>query len=287
MNRMGTTGGGRMSRVGAAMLAVGLAASASAVGCGPAARLSAADVVAKNVAARGGLEAWRRIETMVWTGRVESAHAPMPSMPFRLEQKRPNRSRLEISTVGHTSVRVFNGRHGWKLRPARGRPAVLPYEPQELKFAQAGHGIDGPLLDYAAKGTSVTLEGVDEIGGRQAYRLSVSLGTGGSERVWVDTETYLELRYDRMAEGQDGSQRRVSVTYGDYRTVDGVKVAFLIATGGEPGTTPDRMLIDSVALNAPLDDSTFDDPAAARSRNRARSSFASRAPAAAVRDAHP
>ncbi|HEX9031739.1 MAG TPA: hypothetical protein VF834_07810 [Streptosporangiaceae bacterium] len=266
-----------MNRVLAGMIAVGLVAATATARPTSAAEPSAVEIVAKNVAARGGLDAWRKVETMVWIGHVESAHAPAPSMAFELEQKRPNKTRLQLRALGEKSMRVFDGAHGWKLRPARGRPGAQPYTPQELKSAQAGHGIDGPLIDFAAKGNSVTLESVDEIGGRKAYHLKVRLAKGGNEDVWVDTETYLDVRYDRMAEGPGGGQRRVSAEYGDYRSVDGLLIPFLIRTGGGPGATPDRMQLETVVLNAPLDDSTFEDPTAARPRQRARPLVAPRA----------
>lgn len=268
-----------MNRVVAATIAVGLVAVLLTKGPVSAAELSATEIVAKNVAARGGLDAWRKVETMVWIGHIESAHAPMPGMQFKLEQKRPNKTRLQINVRGDKSVRVFDGVHGWKLRPSRGRPEAQPYTPQELKFAQAGHGIDGPLIDYAAKGNSLKLEGVDDIGGRKAYHLSVRQATGDNEDVWVDTETYLDIRYDRMADGPVGAPRRVSATYGDYRTVEGLQIPFLIGTGGGPGMTPDKMQIERVVLNAPLDDSTFGNPAALHPRNRMRPTVAPQAPA--------
>src|SRR5437899_8052329 len=157
-----------MKPVAAATIAVGLVAVALAAGCAAAAKLAAAEIVAKNVAARGGLDAWRKVETMVWIGHIESAHAPLPSMQFKLEQKRPNKTRLQINALGDKSVRVFDGVQGWKLRSARGRPEVQPYLPQELKFAQAGDGIDGPLFGYAAKANAGTLGGADELGGGRA-----------------------------------------------------------------------------------------------------------------------
>ena len=257
-----------MNRMAAARIAVWLTAVPLLAGCASGKKLSAAEIVAKNVAARGGLDAWRQVETMVWIGRIESAHAPSPVMQFRLEQKRPNKTRLEITALNEKSLRVFDGVQGWKLRPTRGRPEVQPYTPQESKYARAGHGIDGPLIDCAAKGSEVTLEGIDEIGNEhKAYHLSVR-AKGGNEEVWVDTGTYLDLRYDRMAEGAAGGSRRVSVTYGDYRTVGGLEMPFLIETGGGTGTTTDKMLIETVTLNAPLDDSTFGNPAVPHPRDR-------------------
>jgi hypothetical protein len=284
--RSGSQGRGvPAGRVVAAAIAIGLAASAGAQllpARAPAVGLSADEIVAKNVAARGGLEAWRKVETMVWLGHIESSHAPMPSMPFKLEQKRPNRTRLEIHVLGDKSLRVFDGVRGWKVRPTHGAPEVQPYASQELKFARDAHGIDGPLIDHAAKGSSVTLAGVDELGGRKAYHLRIRLARGGDEDVWVDTETYLDVRYDRMAEGTAGAPRRVSATYGDYRAVEGLKIPFLITTGGGKDTTPDRMQIETVVLNAPLDDTTFRNPVAPHAPHRARAGFPPRAPASAA-----
>ncbi len=269
-----------MKRVATATMAAGLVAGALAAGPAPAAEPSAAEIVAKNLAARGGLDAWRKVETMVWIGHIESAHAPVPGMRFKLDQKRPNKTRMEIVAPGERSMRVFDGAQGWKLRLAGGRPQVQRFTPQEAMFAQAGHGIDGPLIDHAAKGNSVTLQGVDELAGRKAYHLNVRLARGGTEEVWVDAETWLDVRYDRMADGPAGGLRRVSVTYGDYRPVEGLRIPFLIATGGGQGTPPDRMQIERVVLNAPLDDSAFESPAAPHPPHRARRGVPPRAPAA-------
>jgi hypothetical protein len=258
-----------MKRVAAVTIALGLLAGAPARGA--AGSLSAAEIVARNEAARGGLEAWRKVETMVWIGHVESARAPAPRMPFELDQKRPNRTRLQLDAMSDRSFRVFDGTRGFKVRSIQGRPQVQPYSPQELLYARAGHGIDGPLIDSAAKGTTVTLEGEDEVEGRRAHHLKVHLAAGGAEEVWVDAETFLDVRYDRFADGPGGATRRVSVRYGDWRTVDGLKLPFLIETGGAPGTTPDRMRLERVMVNARLEDTRFATPAGPRpSGDRAR-----------------
>ena len=249
-------------------------------GCAPAAELSAAEIVAKNVAARGGLDAWRKVETMVWIGHIESAHAPMPSMQFELEQKRPNKTRLQISALGDKSVRVFDGAHGWKVRPASGRPEAEPYTPQELKSAQAGHGIDGPLIDCAAKGNSVTLG--ERRRDRRTQGLSPERAPGeGRQRARLGRRGDLSrppLRPDgRRPDGCAAAG--VGDATATTRHVEGLQIPFLITTGGGPGTTPDKMQIERVVLNAPLDDSRFGNPAAAALRNRVRPSLVPQAPA--------
>jgi len=220
--------------------------------------LSVAQIVARNVAARGGLAAWRRIRTMAWVGHIESAHAPMPSMMFTLEQERPNKTRFEINALGQTTIRVFDGNHGWKLRAApNGGPDLQSYSPEELKFAEAAPGLDGPLIDYHAKGSVITLGGIDRVYGRRAYRLDVALRSGENDHVWVDARTFLELRYDRTSFSQAAMPVTVSMYYHDYKTIEGLRIPSVIETGVGSGKEPDRIVIERILLNPHLDARTF------------------------------
>lgn len=225
-------------------------------------RLSADEIVAKNAAARGGLEAWRRVSTMVWTGHIESSHAPAPLVQFVLAQERPNKTRFEVNAMGERSLRIFNGAQGWKVRATRGLPDMRPYTPEEARFEAAGPGIDGVLIDYAARGGAVEVAGVDEVEGRRAYHLSVRTGSGETQHVWVDAESFLELRYDRPAPSATDASRAVSVVYRDYKTFEGLRIPSVIETGGKAGNMPDRMVIESVTLNPQLDAQTFAEPGA-------------------------
>jgi hypothetical protein len=245
-----------------AALAAGAVASAMATdrGAPPVRELTAAQIIEKNVAARGGLEAWRKIQTMVWTGHMESIHAPMPMMLFMMQQKRPNKTRFEINALGDRTIRVFDGERGWKLKPdQQGKAQVKPFSFEEVTFARAAQVIDGPLIDYLAKGNTVTLEGLDEIEGRKAYRLDVRLATGETDQVWVDAQTFLDVRYDRPFAAGEGRDR-VSVFYRDYKAFEGLQVPSVIETSSGPGARPDRMVIERVTLNPPLDDRAFARP---------------------------
>jgi hypothetical protein len=223
--------------------------------------LTAAQIVEKNVAARGGLQAWRNVQTMVWSGHMESARAAVPGMRFELVQQRPNRTRFEIDARGEHSLRLFDGARGWKVMPTRGggKPEVRPYEPQELKFAQEAPGIDGPLVDYEAKGNTVSLEGMDDVDGHKAYRLSVQLNTGEARHIWIDAQSFLEIKYDRPSYTRKGQAGTVTVFYRDYKSVDGLKLPSIIETGVGTGE-PDRMVIEKFQVNAPLDERLFARP---------------------------
>jgi hypothetical protein len=262
LGRCGRPRGASTRWIALAALVVCAAAGALPAGSASAPQPTAAQIVAKNVAARGGLEAWRKIETMVWVGHVESPNAPTPSMPFVLQQKRPNKTRFEITVNNQRSLRVFDGTQGWKLVPTReGRPDVQPFTAQELKFARGAQGIDGPLVDYQAKGIAVAFDGSEKVEGRKAYRLSVRLPSGESHHIWIDAQTFLDIKYDRTSYNSAGVAATVPVFYRDYKAVEGLQIPAVIETGAGPDQATDKLVIEKLALNPPLDDGLFSKPA--------------------------
>jgi hypothetical protein len=248
------------------LIACSLPAAAQAASSGVAPESDVAHILEKSAAARGGLGAWRKVRTMVWTGHVERADGSGPRLPFLFEQKRPNLTRFEIATDRDTSIRVFDGRQGWKLHPnASGRPE--PYSEAEVRTARDALVIDGPVLDAAAKGVQVALDGVDEVDGRNAYRLSAKLPSGTTQRVWIDAESFLEVKYDRPALDVGGRPITLAVYLRNYQTYQGLQIPFTIETG-TPGGGPiaDRLVIDRIAINANLPDGMFSRPGLRTSR---------------------
>jgi hypothetical protein len=247
-----------------------------------AAGLSAEQIVAKNAAARGGLEAWRKIDTMVWSGHLESAHTPAPSLPFELEQKRPNKTRFEIHVQNQRTMRMFDGARGWKSKPTpSGRVDIVSYTPDEERYARDEPVIDGALIDYDAKGSAVSLAGVENLGGRKTYHLAVRLVSGQRQDVWVDAESFLEVKISRITYGA-GGPRMVPTFYRDYQTFEGLSIPTTIQIGDNSMGMPDLMHIERVTLNAPLSERRFSPPGASpRQRSAPPSASTDPAPAPA------
>jgi outer membrane lipoprotein-sorting protein len=250
-----------MRGLGAWALAGLVSAAAAAGEADSAPTLTADQIVEKNVAARGGLEAWRKIRTMVWTGRIQTGNPSAPTVPFVLEYKRPNKMRFEIKADHEKSVRVFDGTAGWRARTSSsGAPTVKPYSPLELRSARDAQGIGGLLIDHQTRGIKVALEGTDEVEGHRAYRLAVTLASGSTRHVWVDAQTFLDLKYDRESHASGGSTGTASVFYRNYRTIDGLQIPMTMETGAEGGNAAEKMVIDDVTLNPSLSDAHFEKP---------------------------
>ena len=249
-----------MRGLGAFALAGLISAAAAAPEADTRPELTAAQIVEKNAAARGGLEAWRKIQTMSWSGHIETGNPAAPIVPFIFELKRPNKTRFEIHEGQDRVVRIFDGSLGWKLRtPRSGAAAVKAYTPEELRYAHEAQGIDGMLIDHQAKAIGVALDGTEEVEGRKAYRLAVTLPSGSLRHIWVDADTFPELKYDRQSHAPGGRGGTVTVFCRDYRAIDGLQIPLTIESGGS-GRGVEKMVIDSVTLNPLLSDARFARP---------------------------
>lgn len=223
--------------------------------------LTAEQIVEKNIAARGGLDAWRKVQTMVWAGHMETSGSPVARVPFVLQQKRPNKTRFELNAMGDRTLRVFDGRRGWKVRPGRdGRAEVQAFTPQEQRFARSETVIDDPLFGYESRRIAVDLDGVDQVDGHKAYRLIVRTPSGERHNVWVDAQTFLDVKRDRTSYNEAGVPATFEVHFRDYRTVEGLQIPGAIETGVGSGQGTEKLVIEKVALNPPLDDRLFARP---------------------------
>src|SRR5581483_4496979 len=125
---------------------------------------------------------------------------------------RPRKMRLELEFNGQTAVQVYDGANGWKLRPFLNRRQVEPFSEEELKAASRQSDLDGPLIDYATKGTQIEVEGMEKVENNDAYKLKLTLKDGQVQHVWVDARTFLETKIEGSPRRLDGRYHPV-VTY--------------------------------------------------------------------------
>jgi hypothetical protein len=260
--------------------------------------LSVQQIVERNTTARGGLPAWQKVGSMSLAGkldagkmRTDGGQVAMTSkqeranakaelrkalqvgktvaeaqkviqLPFQLDLKRPTMTRLAIPFQGEIAVQVYDGVNGWKLRPYLGRHEVEPFNQVELKSAASQQELDGPLLNYAAKGTKVELEGGEMVEGRGAYKLKLALKNGDVRHLWIDAQTFLDVKIDGAPRQIDGKLRTVVTYFRNYKKVDGLLIAHELDTAveGVPNAGMQRILIDKVSLNPVLDPALFAKP---------------------------
>jgi outer membrane lipoprotein-sorting protein len=231
--------------------AIGVSAAPAAAG------LSAAQVVDKDIQAKGGLQAWRAVQTLSLSGKMEAGGKQNTKLPVLLELKRPHKSRVEIEFQNDKAIQVYDGVNGWKYRPYLGRKDVEPFSTAELQQASLDSEIDGPLIDYASKGTQVALAGVEKVEGHDAYKLKLTLKGGQVRYLWVDAQTFLDVKVEGAPRRMDGKMRPVEVYYRDYKNVDGLMIPYVLETAVQGVKRSYKMAFETVLVNPKLADSLF------------------------------
>ena len=123
-------------------------------------------LVDRNIAARGGAEAWRGVSSLRLSGRMDVGQEM--TVPYVLEQKRPDKMCLEFVFDEQTSTQCVDGKNGWKIVPFQGRTAPEPMKATELREMVDTADLYGPLFDFAARGHQVELLGQEPVGDRES-----------------------------------------------------------------------------------------------------------------------
>ena len=193
-------------------------------------------------------------------------------MPFTLELERPRRMRLEIQFRGQTAVQVYDGANGWKVRPYLNRMEVENYTEDELHKAALQSELDGPLVDYAAKGTRVELDGTEKVEDRTTYRLKLTMKDGHVSHVWIDAKTFLESKIEGTPRRLDGVEHPVEI-YLQATTATWMGCRF--RSSGDQGSAAggsgqgrasranfpvEKIVIEKVQINPKLDAALFTKP---------------------------
>ena len=222
--------------------------------------LTAEEVVAKNIQARGGIEKIRGVKTLRMTGTMLVGEDRLPTT---IEWKRPSSTRWEFEADDQTAIQVFDGKNGWTLMPFEGNTDPEPMSSAELEDIALQADLDGPLVDAEAKGNKIELLGKDDAEGRAAWKLKVTRKNGETRFVYIDAETFLQT-LTITNRTVDGRNIEIKSVIDDYRSVDGLQLPHSFDATA-PGMPQGQSLRFSKAeVNVPIDDSRFQKPSVKR-----------------------
>jgi outer membrane lipoprotein-sorting protein len=210
------------------------------------------ELIKKNIEARGGLEKMKAIKTMRITGK---AHSEGMNIPLVIQIKRPGLLRADATVQGVSMSRLYDGESAWEISSRGGskEPEKLSgYDEREtIEIAD----IDGPLVDYKAKGSKIELVGKEELEATPVYKLKVTLKNGDVKYIYLDAGNYLALKETEKRK-EDGSPTDVETLFSNYKAVAGVMIPHSSETRVN-GALDEQMTIEKVEVNVPVDDSIF------------------------------
>ena len=235
----GPAAAGRMEQV--AFRSQALPASGSDV--------DAKELVARAIAAKGGLALLRSIQTV----RVDfvaavAAEGSTTELPSVTTIRYPSSYRVEAQTPAGQVVQVFQAGSYW-IQDARGaQDAPAPIAEQIRGVVQRD---TVPLLLALADGKAAAKT-------TGAGSLEVSIPGGKPVTWWIDPATGL-ITKSRYRTALGGAEVLAEEVYSDYRDVNGLKVAFKTELHREGGPTVERT-VRKYEFNVPVDSKIFTKP---------------------------
>ena len=238
-------------------------ALALAVGVAGAAHAQTADeLVAKNLKAKGGIDNLKAVQSMKITGRVTLPGAGGGGgmeIPMTILTKRPNRFRQESEFNGQKIVVAFDGTKAWMINPMMGQNGPQPIEGPRLDMVKQQADLDGPLVDYKAKGTTIEVQGVETVDGKKVHKLKVTPKTGRPVTLYLDAETGLEaktvMEAPADAAGPGAPAATLESVFSNYQTVGNLTMPHTIQQKANGQVL--QINIDKIELSPGADDSLF------------------------------
>ena len=208
------------------------------------------EIIAKNLAAKGGTATLKATTSVRTTGRgtMQGAEVSITS-----SSKRPYYVRNEMDMAGQKIVQGFDGDTLWMAMGTM-PPQALPPGPQTDILKQNSQ-LDSPLLDYQAKGTTIVLGEPATEAGHKQHHLIVKPKTGPTMHYYIDAETNLESKM--VIDVDDSGQKMtMEMRFSDFKSVEGRTVPFTV-TQFVNGNQMGQMKFEKVEFNVPMDDSIF------------------------------
>jgi hypothetical protein len=228
-----------------------------------AAAITADEIVAKNVEARGGAAALASLKSLRRTGRFV---LPGQNLLITLSEvkERPGRIRHEGTYQGLTQIQAWDGEKGWQVQPFGGRKEAALMSEDDAKPFRLAADLDGPFVDAKAKGHTLEYLGTEDVDGTLAHKLRVRLKRGGDVTVWIDPDTWMVIR-DLRTLAVRGAEQEVETDYGDYEKVGGVFVPMSEESGppNSPPASREKSIYEKAEANIAVAANAFAFPATA------------------------
>jgi hypothetical protein len=218
-------------------------------------------LVAKNTEAKGGAQALSGVTSLRLQGKMVVNDGKL-ELGYSVVKKRPNEVREETTLQGMTLINAYDGTQGWKISPFQGRKDPEKVSADDAKELIEDAEIDGPLINWKEKGSTVEYLGTEDVDGTMAHKLRVIRKNGDINYVYLDPDHFLEIRVITQR-NKNGAQVETETDIGDYEKINGVYFPFSIEGGEKGSTDKQKIIFDKAEANTPIDDNLFKFPTTA------------------------
>lgn len=210
------------------------------------ANLTAEKVIEKYIQAMGGRANIQKIETMKQVGSVSMQGRTITIKTF---QQAPDKFANVTEMNGMTvQKQVYNGEKG-KVTAMGQQQDIEGDQLENLKFEAKMF----KFLRYDELGVQLELKGVEQVDGKDAYKIQVTNPTGSTHYDFYDVDSGLKVKTKSKQQTPQG-EVTTEQQFKNYKEVNGVKFPYTIQISGMRNMT---MEIQSYEVNEDIDESVF------------------------------
>ncbi len=209
---------------------------------------TADEVIQKHVTAIGGVDNWKKINTIKM---VASTNAQGTEIPINITILQGKGMKVDYTFSGMTGWSIITEKAGWSYSPFAGQTKAEAIPEESLKQSQDQLDAQGPLIDYKAKGNTVTYLGKDDVEGTDCFKIKLVYKNGKEETMYFDASNYYHIRSVSKIKA-DGKEMEVTQNFGDFQKLP-EGIVYAMSQDGAGG----QMKIKSVEINKPIPDDFF------------------------------
>jgi hypothetical protein len=215
------------------------------------------ELSAKVIEAVGGETNWRKLTSRVSTFDIDLENQGVKASGTSYS-KAPNKSATEttMTALGKTIATGFDFFDGTAGEEVYSFAPVEKYTGKRLEDARIGADFYG-IFDWKTKYKTVDVTSVVKCGDEECYAVAFTPEKGSKFTEYYSTKTFLLMKRDGVQVSSTSSiEVPYTLTYSDYRDVDGVKLPFK-TTSFSVANGNIVTYIKTVKHNVPVDDSIF------------------------------
>lgn len=215
---------------------------------------SAEEIIQKYSDAMGGLDAFKKVQTVKITGVVTAQGMDLP-LTIQIINGRAMRTDAEV--MGQFITNVYKDGSGWKINPFAGAETATDVEGKELLDFKAQANLVSILMDYKNLGHHVEYIGPEEVEGVKTHKLKLTpKDDGNSTFYYISTDNNYIVKTVTNREFQ-GQTVEAETFFSEVKEFGGLKFT-MVRTQKMGGQTIQVITFNDIALNVPVDDKIFD-----------------------------
>jgi hypothetical protein len=209
---------------------------------------TAEEVVTKYIDAIGGVDAWKKVNSMVMEGTME-VQGNTVNVTQTIVHGKGNRQ--DINVGGMVGYNIVNPTAGWGLAPWQGQMTPEPVTEEVVKKSQSQLDLHGILIDYAAKGHTIEYLGTDDVEGTACHKVKINVKDEDPQTWFFDAKSFLLIKASSKI-NMNGQEMESSTSFSNYeKTPEGVVIP-------KSTTLPfGELKINKVVINGNVDESIF------------------------------